>query len=91
MQLRGNRILLNKPEAIDLESVTSIEEKETLKAQTIAAWNALQVFAVGDEVINFIVGDTVKLSKDTISNIETIDVNGVPKLLIREPDIVIKW
>ena len=91
MQLIGNNILLNKPNAIDIASITSEEEKQIAIANIKAAWESLEVFAVGTEVINLTVGSRVLISKETRDNIKTVEINGVPKLLISENEVLIKW
>jgi len=91
MQLIGNNILLNKPNAIDIASITSEEEKQIAIANIKAACESLEVFAVGTEVINLTVGSRVLISKETRDNIKTVEINGVPKLLISENEVLIKW
>ena len=91
MQLLGNNLLLNKPNSVNIEEIISEEEKQIAIANIKAAWESLEVFAVGTEVVNFSVGNKVLISKETRDNIKTIEINGVPKLLISENEVLIKW
>lgn len=91
MQLIGNKLLLNKPNSVNIQEIVSEEEKATVIANTKAAWESLEVFAIGTEVVNFAVGDRILISKETRDNIKTVEINGVSKLLISENEVLIKW
>lgn len=91
MQLIGNKILLNKPTLVKIEEITTEEEKAAAIANFKAAYESLEVFAVGTEVTGFTVGDRVLISKETRDHIKTVEINGVPKLLISENEVLIKW
>jgi hypothetical protein len=91
MQLIGNKLLLNKPTFVNIEEITSEEEKATAIANIKAAWESLEVFAIGTEVVNFAIGSKVLISKETRDNTKTVEINGVPKLLISEYEVLIKW
>jgi len=91
MQLIGNKLLLNKPSSVNINMIESEEEKAIAIANLKAAWESLEVFAIGSEVVNFSVGNKVLISKETRDNIKTVEINGVPKLLISENEVLIKW
>ncbi len=91
MQLIGNKLLLNKPSSVNINEIESEEEKAIAIANLKAAWESLEVFAIGSEVVNFSVGNKVLISKETRDNIKIVEINGVPKLLISENEVLIKW
>ena len=54
-------------------------------------WTALEIFAVGDEVEKFEVGDKVYLQMNALNTSEVVDIDGALKLMVREHDIAITW
>jgi hypothetical protein len=61
MKLHGKRILVNKPEVKESAFELSEKDKALLEADMRTKWTALEIFAVGDEVEKFAVGDKVYL------------------------------
>lgn len=91
MKLHGKRILVNKPEVKESQFELSEKDKALLEADMKSKWTALEVFAVGDEVEKFAVGDKVYLQMNALNTSEIIDVDGSLKLMVREHDIAITW
>jgi Tfp pilus assembly protein PilZ len=91
MKLHGKRILVNKPEVKESAFELSEKDKALLEADMRSKWTALDIFAVGDEVERFAVGDKVYLQMNALNTSEVIDVEGSLKLMVREHDIAITW
>jgi hypothetical protein len=91
MKLHGKRILVNKPEVKESAFELSEKDKALLEADMRTKWTALEIFAVGDEVEKFEVGDKVYLQMNALNTSEVIDVEGSLKLMVREHDIAITW
>jgi len=91
MKLHGKRILVNKPEVKESAFELSEKDKALLEADMRTKWTALDVFAIGDEVEKFAVGDKVYLQMNALNTSEVIDVEGSLKLMVREHDIAITW
>jgi hypothetical protein len=91
MKLHGKRILVNKPEVKESAFELSEKDKALLEADMRTKWTALDVFAVGDEVERFAVGDKVYLQMNALNTSEVVDIDGALKLMVREHDIAITW
>jgi hypothetical protein len=91
MKLHGKRILVNKPEVKESAFELSEKDKALLEADMRSKWTALDIFAVGDEVERFAVGDKVYLQMNALNTSEVVDIDGSLKLMVREHDIAITW
>jgi hypothetical protein len=91
MKLHGKRILVNKPEVKESAFELSEKDKALLEADMRTKWTALDVFAVGDEVERFAVGDKVYLQMNALNTSEVVDIDGALTLMVREHDIAITW
>jgi hypothetical protein len=91
MKLHGKRILVNKPEVKESAFELSEKDKALLEADMRSKWTALDIFAVGDEVERFAVGDKVYLQMTALNTAEVVDIDGALKLMVREHDIAITW
>ena len=91
MKLHGKRILVNKPEVKESAFELSEKDKALLEADMRSKWTALDIFAVGDEVERFAVGDKVYLQMNALNTAEVVDIDGSLKLMVREHDIAITW
>lgn len=91
MKLHGKRILVNKPEVKESAFELSEKDKALLEADMRTKWTALEVFAIGDEVEKFKVGDKVYLQMNALNTSEVVDIDGALKLMVREHDIAITW
>jgi len=60
-------------------------------AHELKKFLALTVFAVGDEVLDIQVGDTVYVSPSTLALTEILEIDGNTKMLVRAMDISIVW
>lgn len=94
--LRGNRVLIDKPEKkekkegeLDLIIPDNMEkdaEKEMMKE-----WTHLNVCAVGTDVTDVKVGDKVYVRTGALHNAEIIDLDGSIKMMVTVHDIVMVW
>jgi hypothetical protein len=91
MKLRGTRVLLDQPKIKDLGLELSPEIEKELIADELKKYNALAVFAVGDEVTDLNVGDLVYVSPTTLAMAEIVEVEDEHKILVRAMDISIIW
>ena len=87
MKLHGKRILVTKPEVKESAFELSEKDKALLEAEMRSKWTALDIFAVGDEVERFKVGDKVYLQMNALNTSEVVDIDGALKLIVREHDI----
>jgi hypothetical protein len=91
MKLHGKRILVNKPEVKESAFELSEKDKALIEAEMRSKWTTLEIFAIGDEVEKFEVGEKVYLQMNALNTSEVIDVDGALKLMVREHDIAITW
>ncbi len=94
--LRGNRVLIDKPEKkekkegeLDLIIPDNMEkdaEKEMMKE-----WTHLNVCAVGTDVTDVKKGDKVYVRTGALHNAEIIDLDGSIKMMVTIHDIVMVW
>jgi hypothetical protein len=90
-KLRGSRVLLNQPDIQEPVIQLSPEDKKAFDEEQLKKFNEIEVFAVGTAVENLVAGDLVYVSPYYLQNAQVIEIEGEPKLLIREQDIDIIW
>ena len=90
-KLRGHRVLLNRPERIDLGLQLSKEMQEQLIIEELQNMKALSVFAVGDEVTDISPEDLVLVPTSTLMHAEIVKVDDKDKIMVRAMDIAIIW
>ena len=90
-KVRGTRILLSKPEM--KESLIELSEKDKLSIEEDLKkeWSALEVYAVGPEVVDVQEGDKVYVQISALEFAERIEIAGKIKFMIREQDVAIIW
>jgi len=91
MKLLGNRILISKPEMKESVLALSDGDKALIEAEARKTWSKLEVYAVGDNVINVKQGDKVYIRVTALELAERIEVEGDMKFMIHEQDIAIIW
>lgn len=94
--LRGQRILIDKPEKkekkegeLDLIIPDNMEkdaEKEMMKE-----WTHLNVCAVGTDVTDVKAGDKVYVKTGALHNAEIMDLDGSIKMMVTVHDVVMIW
>lgn len=91
MQLKGKRVLLNKPEVKESLFELSEADKQAIEMDMRKTWTKLEVYAVGDEVESVKVGDKVYMGITGLQASEAVELEDGIKLMVAERDIAIVW
>lgn len=91
MQLKGKRVLLNKPEVKESQFELSESDKHALEMDMRKTWTKLEVYAIGDEVESVKVGDKVYMGITGLQASEAVELEDGIKLMVAERDIAIVW
>lgn len=91
MQLKGKRVLLNKPEVKESQFELSESDKHALEMDMRKTWTKLEVYAIGDEVESVKVGDRVYMGITGLQASEAVELEDGMKLMVAERDIAIVW
>lgn len=91
MQLKGRRVLLNKPEVKESQFELSEADKLALEMDMRKTWTKLEVYAIGDEVESVKVGDKVYMGITGLQASEAVELEDGMKLMVAERDIAIVW
>ncbi len=91
MQLKGKRVLLNKPEMKESPFELSEADKLAIEMDMRKSWTRLEVYAVGDEVENIHVGSKVYIGIIGLQSSEAVELEDGMKLMVAERDIAIVW
>ena len=91
MQLKGKRVLLNKPEVKESQFELSEADKHALEMDMRKTWTKLEVYAIGDEVESVKVGDKVYMGITGLQASEAVELEDGMKLMVAERDIAIVW
>jgi hypothetical protein len=89
--LRGNRILINRPEVKESALELSEKDKAMIEAELRQTWSSLEVHAVGEKVEDIKAGDLVYVRATALELSEKIEVDGKLKFMIHEQDVAIVW
>ena len=93
--LRGNRVMLDKPEKKQEEGKLDLILTEELEKQQeqdmMKEWTHLNVYAVGVDVEDVKAGDKVYVRTGALHNAEIIDMEGAIKMMVSVHDIVMIW
>jgi hypothetical protein len=91
MQLKGRRVLLNKPEVKESQFELSESDKHALEMDMRKTWTKLEVYAIGDDVESVKVGDKVYMGITGLQTSEAVELEDGMKLMVAERDIAIVW
>ncbi len=91
MQLKGKRVLLNKPEVKESQFELSEADKQALEMDMRKTWTRLEIYAVGDEVESVKPGDHVYIGITGLQASEAVELEDGMKLMVAERDIAILW
>ncbi len=93
--LRGNRIMLDKPEKKQeegkLDLILTDEMEKQQEQDMMKEWTHLNVYAVGVDVEDVKAGDKVYVRTGALHNAEIIDMEGAIKMMVTVHDIVMIW
>ena len=91
MQLKGKRVLLNKPEMKESQFELSEADKQAIEMDMRKTWTKLEVYAIGDDVESVKVGDKVYMGITGLQASEAVELEDGIKLMVSERDIAIVW
>jgi len=75
-QLRGKRVMIQKPESEKKSMIELTPEVEAqLEKEAIAKWTRLKVYAVGTEVTDIVAGDDVYITPGVLAAAEIFKVD----------------
>jgi hypothetical protein len=75
-QLRGKRVMIQKPESEKKSIIELTPEVEAqLEKDAIAKWTRLKVYAVGTEVTDIVAGDDVYITPGVLAAAEIFKVD----------------
>lgn len=89
--LRGKRILVTIPETKKSAVELSAKDEEAIMQDAMKQWLKLEIFAVGDEVVDLKEGDKVYVQTYALETGEKIDIDGKIKILIPDNSVAIIW
>lgn len=93
--LRGNRVMLDKPEKKQeegkLDLILTDEMEKQQEQDMMKEWTHLNVYAVGVDVEDVKAGDKVYVRTGALHNAEIIDMEGAIKMMVTVHDIVMIW
>jgi co-chaperonin GroES (HSP10) len=90
-KVRGLRVLLTPPLIVKSAIQVDAKLEEQLMEEQMKKWGSLEVFAVGDEVVDIKVGDSVYVNPMFLRNSEHVLIDGEDKIIVRAPDIAVVW
>jgi hypothetical protein len=90
-KVRGVRVLLTPPLIVKSAIQLDAKLEEQLMEEQMKKWGSLEVFAVGDEVVDIKVGDSVYVNPMFLRNSEHVLIDGEDKIIVRAPDIAVVW
>jgi hypothetical protein len=89
--LRGKRILVTIPETKKSAVELSAKDEEAIMQEAMKKWRKLEIFAVGDEVVDLKEGDKVYIQTYALETGEKIDIDGKVKILVPDNSVAIIW
>jgi hypothetical protein len=90
-QLRGKKLLINRPEPKKSAIELSVEEQGHMTMEEMKMWTQLEVYAVGTEVTDIQPGDRVYIYVHSLSSAEVINIDNKPKMLVDLASVAIVW
>ena len=90
-QLRGKRVMIEKPELKESVIELTPEVQELLDKEAISKWTRLKVHAVGTDVADIVAGDEVYVSPSMSMNAEVFKIEEEVFMIIPEHAIVIVY
>lgn len=93
--LRGNKVLLDKPEKKEeegkLDLILTDEMEKQQEQDMMEEWTHLNVHAVGVEVSDLKAEDKVYVRTQALHNAEIIDLDGEIKMMVNIHDVIMIW
>jgi hypothetical protein len=89
--LRGKRVLVTVPELKKSPIELSANDEELIMQEAMKKWQSIEVFAVGDEVVDLQEGNKVYVQTYALESGEKIEIDGKMRILIPDTAIAIVW
>lgn len=90
-QLKGVRVLLSLPPRDTKGIELSPELKEELDREYAAQLDKLEVYALGDSVVDLKIGDKVYVPTEELKRGTFVTINGESKLMVAYHSIALVW
>ena len=90
MNLKGKRILIEKPVRPESGVILTDEAKASVEAEMFKQYTQLSVAEVGDEVTGIKPGDKVYIGS-ALANCEVVDIDGKIYFIAYESNVAIIW
>ena len=89
--VKGHRVLLNRPKREERLIQLTPEMEEELNMKELVGLKHLEVYAVGEDVVNVSEGDVVYVNIMYLQSAELVEVEGEEKIMVSDRDIAIVW
>jgi hypothetical protein len=91
-QLRGKRVMIQKPESETKSMIELTPEVEAqLEKEAVAKWTRLKVYAVGTEVTDIKAGDEVYITPGILANAEIFKVEEEVFMIVQDHAIAVVY
>jgi preprotein translocase subunit YajC len=91
-QLRGKRVMIQKPESETKSMIELTPEVEAqLEKEAIAKWTRLKVYAVGTEVTDIKAGDEVYITPGILAHAEIFKVEEEVFMIVQDHAIAVVY
>jgi hypothetical protein len=90
-KLRGKRVLVTVPELKKSPVELSTKDEEMIMMEAMKKWQSLEIYEVGDDVVDLKPGDKVYVQTYALESGEKIEVDGHMRILIPDTAVAIVW
>ena len=90
-KLRGKRVLVTVPELKKSPVELSAKDEEMIMMEAMKKWQSLEIYEVGDDVVDLKPGDKVYVQTYALESGEKIEVDGKMRILIPDTAVAIVW
>ena len=91
-QLRGKRVMIQKPEPEKKSIIELTPEVEAqLEKEAIAKWTRLKVYAVGTDVTDIVAGDEVYITPGILAGAEIFKVDEEVFMIVPDHAVAIVY
>jgi len=90
-KLRGKRVLVTVPELKKSAVELSAKDEEMIMMEAMKKWQSLEIYEVGDDVVDLKPGDKVYVQTYALESGEKIEVDEKMRILIPDTAVAIVW
>ena len=90
-KLRGKRVLVTVPELKKSPVELSSKDEEMIMMEAMKKWQSLEIYEVGDDVVDLKPEDKVYVQTYALESGEKIEVDGKMRILIPDTAVAIVW